>query len=148
MSRIGPVWSLLLVAAIVIAVGLGCGGGNRAGGSTTTDGPKTVAANPAIPIDAKALSREYDNNEIAADQKYKGKVMAVTGKVDDIAETFGNVTIQMQGYKEIGMNVMCSFEDNAKAAVANVKKGSTITMIGTVTGATAGLYVDMDECHF
>lgn len=122
-----------------ILMALGCGG-------STAESPTPV--NPAeepIAVDAKALTKQYDENELAADQKYKGKLLAVSGKISDIAETLGSVTVSLEGH-EILQTVMCSFEASEKPKVAALKKGSKVTLVGTGEGSTAGLYVGLENC--
>ena len=143
--------SIVLILIIGIALILGCGGGS--GSSTTSNpgtpaSPNTGAAPPAekpIAIDAKALTKEYDSNELAADGKYKGKSLAVTGKISNIAETLGNITVSLEGH-EFTKTVMCSFEESEKASVVALKKGDKITLTGTGDGSTGGLYVGLQNC--
>jgi hypothetical protein len=42
-----------------------------------------------MPVTALALASAYDDNEVAADQQYEGKRLAVTGIVDSIDTVFG-----------------------------------------------------------
>ena len=142
--------SIVLIFIIGIALILGCGGGS---GNSTTSNPGTPATNTgtappaekAVAIDAKALTKEYDSNELAADGKYKGKSLAVTGKISNIAETLGNITVSLEGH-EFTKTVMCSFEESEKASVAALKKGDKITLTGTGDGSTGGLYVGLQNC--
>lgn len=142
--------NLLIVGGIFITLILGCSGANKnAATSTTSSAPATnSAAAPTekpIAVQAKALTKEYDENELAADAKYKDKMLAVSGKVSNIAETMGNVTVQLEGYN-IAKNVMCSFDEAEKANVAKLKKGQQVTLIGKGDGSTAGLYIGLQGC--
>jgi hypothetical protein len=82
---------------------------------------------------------------LAADAKYKDKLLAVSGKISNIAETLGNVTVQLEGH-EIMATVMCSFDDSEKANVAKLKKGQQTTLMGTGDGKTMGIYVGLEHC--
>lgn len=142
--------SLVLIFIIGIALILGCGGsGNSTTSNTGTPAsPNSTTASPAakpVAIDAKVLTKEYDDNELAADGKYKGKSLAVTGKISNIAETLGNITVSLEGH-EFTKTVMCSFEESEKASVAALKKGEKATLIGTGDGSTGGLYVGLQNC--
>ena len=119
---------------------LGCGGS-----STESPTPAKAAEKP-IAVEAKALTKEYDENELAADGKYKGKLLTVSGKISDIAETFGSVTVSLEGHQFL-QTVMCTFESSEKSKVAALKKGSQVTLIGTGEGSTAGLYVGLEKCR-
>ena len=39
---------------------------------------------PVLSVNSKTLYKDYSNNEIAADDKYKGKIIQVTGTIRDI----------------------------------------------------------------
>jgi len=145
--------SFTIVLILIIGIGLilGCGGGS--GNSTATNPGASAPSNsgavaPAekpIAVDAKVLTKEYDSNELAADGKYKGKLLAVTGKISNIAETFGNITVSLEG-SDLTKSVMCSFEESEKPSVAALKKGEKVTLVGTGDGSTAGLYVGLQNC--
>lgn len=142
------VWTIIVVATIVVMWVVGCKAPNAAetGASKEikTDAPKEEEK--PVAISAETLTAEYEENELAADGKYKDKVLAVSGKISSIAETFGSVTVQMEG-KKIMPNVICTFDDEQRAAVAKLKKGQKITMIGQCEGSTGGLYVGLNECR-
>lgn len=144
--------SLLFVGATLLVVVLGCGD-SSSNSSQNTSSVQPAANNAAAPvaeaspiaIQAKNLTKEYDDNELAADGKYKDKLLAVTGKISNIAETLGNATVQLEGHQML-QTVMCSFEDDQKATVATLKKGQTVTLVGTGDGSTGGLYVGLQKC--
>ena len=136
--------NILIVTVVLVYLVLGCSG--KAGSTSAVN--TAAAADPnvkPIAVDAKVLTKEYDSNELAADGKYKGKLLAVTGKIGNIAETFGNVTVSLDGHNAV-ISAMCSFEESEKAAVAKLKKGQTATLIGTGDGSTAGLYAGLTKC--
>lgn len=118
--------------------------------ATTTNSTQDVAiSEKPIIIKADALTKEYDENEIAADEKYKSKTLEISGKVSNIAETLGKLTVQLEGHKQNGMNlvsVMCNFDESEKATVSKLKKGQQTTLIGTGDGKTLGFYVGLNQC--
>jgi len=147
-------FNVALVGSAFLLIVLGCGGdsnsapsGSTPSNSSATDqsGSSPVASEKAVAIQAKALTKEYDENELAADGKYKGKLLAVSGKVSNIAETLGNVTVQLEGH-EIMATVMCSFDEAEKSNVAKLKKGQQSTLVGTGDGKTMGIYVGLQHC--
>lgn len=138
--------NLVFVAAVFVLLSLGCGGG--ASNSGTSSAPSNAATGQdekPVAIQAKALTKEYDENELSADGKYKGKMLAVSGKVSNIAETLGNVTAQLEGHNMV-ISVMCNFDESEKAAVAALKKGQQTTFVGKGDGKTGGLYVGLQKC--
>lgn len=115
----------------------------------STSSPASPAPqNQTISAETSAadLTRDYEQNELAADKRYKGKLVVVRGKISNIAETFGNVTVQLEGH-DFMHTVMCSFDDSQRDRVSSLSKGQQTQLIGTVEGSTGGLYVGLDNCR-
>ncbi|MCW5931160.1 MAG: hypothetical protein KIS69_05765 [Bacteroidetes bacterium] len=92
------------------------------------------ASAPAISISAHQLYQEYAANEVAADQKYKGQVLSVTGTVDAIAKDItDNIYVTLKGDEYIG-DVQCYFADNHTNEAAQLSKGMRITVKGKCDG--------------
>ena len=93
------------------------------------------AASPAVEITSKELSSEYDKNEVAADNKYKGKTVRVTGKVEDIGKDFmDEVYITMEG-KDLFQGVQVYFDDSSgDEKAATLEKGQEVTIEGECDG--------------
>lgn len=141
--------NLLLVLSLLLFAGLACDAPKDDGGKTAdTSTSETTEATPdekAVEISATALTKAYEENELAADEKYKGKTLEVSGTVSNIAETLGSYTVQLKGHN-IVLTVMCSFEESEKSNIAKLKKGQKATLIGKGDGFTAGLYAGMTGC--
>lgn len=155
--------SLILVLLILLVVALGCGG-SKSGASTpanatgntgaavnalaagANNAAAAAAAEKPIAIQARALTKEYDDNEVAADGKYRDKQLVVTGQLDDVSETFGSLSVRLKGHNAI-VDVMCPIEESQRSAAAALKKGSTVTITGKGDGMTAKLYVGLTECR-
>lgn len=135
------------VLGVLLAFALACdskkGGGSSAGspspgaaapakeGSTTP-----AAAAPALKLEVKALLKDYKENEVAADTKYKDKIVEITGTVDQIKkDVFDHiyVTVGTGAPFEIP-TAQCFFDDSATAQAAALKKGQKITIRGRVDG--------------
>lgn len=130
-------WALAGIAGIIaISVISNSGGGSDA---PTADGGKDLSsqavkekAPKAMPVQAKAILAEFDENEAAADAKYDGKVLQVTGIVDKIdTEIFDDseYVIQIGGGSEFEFFTV-NADDQSQDAVASLKKGDKITVIG------------------
>ncbi|PQJ79397.1 OB-fold protein [Polaribacter porphyrae] len=97
-------------------------------------------------ISAINLYREYEANEIAADNKYKNKKLAVTGVVVEISEVYGEVTVDLSTGDELNLTtIKCSVKNKKK--VAELRKGQNVTIIGICDGLTLNLYVGMEKCE-
>lgn len=139
--------NLVIIFAIGLLVILGCSGANKNATAPDAANNSAVTTNEKpIALQAKALTKEYDENELAADGKYKGKMLAVSGKVSNISETMGSITAQLEGH-QMTSSVMCTFEESEKANVMKLKKGQQATFIGKGDGSTGGLYVGLEKCR-
>jgi len=110
--------------------------------SNASSNPAT-ASQPPIKVSASALSQAYDSNEVAADAKYKGNVVDVSGTIDTIGkDILGTpyVSLKTSEYSIIG--VQCMFSQSDEAALAALSSGQTITLEGTVSGKTIEVIVD------
>lgn len=98
-------------------------------------------ASAVIKVDATTLIEEYNNNEVAADAKYKGKEVEVTGEVDRISSTFGKSSVTLGGL----MGVTCYFSKAHEADIGALSKGQTVAIRGRVDGMMMG--VNVKDCQ-
>ncbi len=131
----------LLAATTFIAVGLACGNSKSEQSAAT---PAASESTPAITISSEKLVADYKENEVAADSKYTGKKLEVSGKVGNIANTMGNITVSLKAKDFEFVSVMCSFEK--AESVAALKAGQKVTFVGIGDGMTGGLYVGLKDC--
>ena len=93
-------------------------------------------------VHATRLFQDYEDNEFAADEKYKGKIVLVRGNITHLSETFGTPTVQL----EAGLltNIVCSMQKSQKPLLAQLKKGQDVLIVGKVTGKSLG--IGMEDC--
>ena len=103
--------------------------------------PKVTSdSNPSVTISASKLYKEYNENEIAADEKYKGKIIEVTGVIRDIGnDIMDNAYITLVGNEYFG-DIQCYF--NEKSVVAKLSKGKRITVIGSCSGLMINVQIN------
>ncbi len=104
---------------------------------------KPVAPAKLIPqatVTSANLAKEYSENEVAADEKYKGKIIEISGKVYNIDNgIFDNEMIVKLTDGQYDFNgPMCYMKESEKAKVLVFKKGQQVTLIGTGNSATIG----------
>ena len=100
-------------------------------------------------VDYTILHQEYMDNPIAADAKYKGKILKLTGVVEDIdREIAGNtyVTFNIGGQYSF-KNVRITFKKSEETKVAQFKKGQTITIKGKCNGTLLSTTVSLIDCE-
>jgi hypothetical protein len=94
---------------------------------------QTAQESPAYRIGADALYAEYQANQVAADQKYKGQVVVVSGTIRDIGKD-----LMDQPYIQLGksalLGVKCTFVKSDSSPIANLQKGQSVTVKGRVAG--------------
>ncbi len=90
------------------------------------------AAEPSIEVSAAELVEAYESNELAAEKKYEGKVVEITGVVGDIKKDIldkAYVTLGTGKQLEI-RQVQCFLADGVDATELN--KGDQVTLTGRV----------------
>lgn len=96
-------------------------------------------------VTANQLYQAYDANEIAADDKYKGKKLAVTGRISEISEILGDIHVDLKTGDGIGWTkISCNMED--RDVVSKLRKGQKVTIIGTCDGLTLNVSIDLEDC--
>ena len=87
---------------------------------------------PVLSVNSKTLYKDYSDNEIAADDKYKGKIIQVNGTIRDIGnDIMDDAYVTLIGDEFFG-DIQCYFND--KSNVVDLKKGQRITVVGYCDG--------------
>jgi hypothetical protein len=114
--------------------------------------PTTPAAAPAaITVKAGDLMQAYggDANALAADAKYKGKLLQVTGKLGSVqkAPLMGYVaTLLPEDATDLNLaGVQCFLQESAEADAAQLQPGTIVTLQGTCDGQTLA-QVKLSKC--
>ena len=95
-------------------------------------------------ISAKALYYTYKENEVSADNDFKGKTFYVEGIVSDIKKDFmDDIYVTLKTDEYIG-NIHCEISDSNVAS--KLRKGERITIYGKCNGLVV-FSVFMKECE-
>jgi hypothetical protein len=104
--------------------------------ATPTAEPKaaptpTVTATPkpqAVPVTATQLFNDYQGNEVAADDKYKGKTLLVTGTISDVKKDFtDSIVIGLRTSNQF-MPIDAHVDDSEKSKAARLNKGDSVKL--------------------
>lgn len=106
-----------------------------AAGNAANEVASDVQAASALEVSTSTLFQDYQDNEIAADGKYKGKALLVSGAVDSISSDFMDKPVVQLSAKPFGF-VQAS--DLPKDVAAGLKKGQQITLACTGNGEVIG----------
>ncbi|HWX02247.1 OB-fold protein [Collimonas sp.] len=86
-----------------------------------------IPAEAAMAVTVLQLAKDYDANEVAADQKYKGKMLRVSGSVQSIdKDAFNNIVVHLKTANEY-MPAMAKLNDKHEALAASLSKGNKVT---------------------
>jgi type II secretory pathway pseudopilin PulG len=120
-----------LASLVVLAVFLVLAAGSA---DTDTDTQKIQSQTSSYELSANQLFREYDQNEVAADAKYKGKVVVVTGTIQNIGKDIMDEAYIVIGGAGFLDGVQCTFTKGEQSSVARLSKGQQVRVKGEVAG--------------
>jgi len=89
-------------------------------------------ATPAHVVDAASLMDAYSSDENASNDKYLGKVLEVTGRVSDVEEENGTVTVRLAGSD--AFQVACEMAPGTAVDEGVVRRGRTVSIRGICSG--------------
>jgi len=103
----------------------------------------------AYTLSANDLIQAYIKNEVTADSKYNGKVVAISGRIEGIGKgilgeaciTIGNVPSK----DFFDRSVQCSFTESELGSFGGLSKGMQVTIKGRVECLLIDLQVN--ECR-
>ena len=94
---------------------------------------------PELVVTAAQMVADYEVSESAGNEKYKGKVVLVTGVISSIYRGFLQTP-----YVELEAGVRCNFSDNEDAVMLMLTEGQTVSMKGQ--GDRLFLNVELRGC--
>jgi len=141
--------SVVVLAGFIIAC---CGDEEESGaGKGTTTSEKPVAKD-VVKVSSIQLFSDYEDNQVAADQKYKGKWIEVNGSILEIGKDMltdePNVKLS-SGKNDMGFSgVTCTFRSEHSSDLAQMSKGQFVTLRGKCDGAVIqGVDVQLHYCE-
>lgn len=105
---------------------------------TDTDTQKVQSQAPSYTLSANQLYSEYESNEVAADAKYKGKIVIVTGTIQNIGKDIMDNAYIVIGGKGFLDGVQCTFTKGEQSSVARLSKGQHVWVKGKIEGKIIG----------
>ncbi len=129
---------VLIVLVVLINRGCHCVNNN----SNDTDSKKSAITVPLL--SAVQINKYYHDNEVLADQKFKGQRIKVTGVVTSIAKNaFDDIYVTLSS-GEFLQEV--HFTNLPESVAAALKKGENVTIEGECQGLFMGS-VSFDKCE-
>ena len=101
-----------------------------------------IEQDDALEVDARTLHAAYSANEVAADQRFKGQLLRVTGTIDAIDSGIGDepiVRLSAGDFDSVHAKGLPA------STAANLTKGQEITVLCTGGGEVVGSPI-LDDC--
>lgn len=105
----------------------------------------TRSVEPTDSVSAVSLLKSYKNNEVAADERYKGHVVRVSGVVERIGETVLGSKYVALGVDRSMWGVQCIMENNQKPRLLSLNKGDSVVITCRVQGLSM-MQVLLNDC--
>ncbi len=135
-------------ALIVIALGcLGCGGFFMLAMIAGKPHPGARSAAPSAPVapqmaevytSPRELIEAYRANEIAADARFRGKMVSISGTVADITRSAFDDTVVQMGDPNGFERVHATLSDGQQSVAAQLQRGQSVVVVGRCTGMIIG----------
>lgn len=100
-------------------------------------------------IHASTLTKEYEANEFAADDKYKGQIVLVQSQIEDFTKIGDSAYVKVKPFssKESSdiFSISCQMQPSQRPLLAKLKKGEEVYVIGKVHGVEL-FDIELEEC--
>nr|WP_319922518.1 hypothetical protein [Moraxella catarrhalis] len=136
--------SIIVLIALVVIIGMMSGGDNNDQPANNTVETATLDE-PPIVVSAREIASDYDDNKAAADQKYKGKILEVSGIIVNVFSSNDRMVVQLAGKKEIPFITALGNNDFNQYATT-LKKGQNVVLICEGDGAY-GVFFDFPSLN-
>ena len=107
----------------------------------TTAAQDDKAEDTVIKIDATTLLEEYNDNSVAADEKYKNKKLQVSGKISSVEDGY----ISIESSDDWAFSTIHAYY-NSEQDVSKLSKGNIITILGTCKGEEIFSDIKISDC--
>lgn len=114
-----------------------------------TEAPVADYAEPPIDhgVGANVLWQKYDQNPIAADNKYRGVRRTILGSIKDIGRDIMGNPYVIIGDRRIPGGVQCTFTTDDEPEIAELRKGQLVAINGEIKGLIL-FNVLVSDCAF
>jgi len=132
---------LTVIGVLIVLAIISSGSNGNKTASKNSGGTPTPSATP-MAVDAKAFADEFNANQVAAEAKYKDKVVQLTATISNITDS--GLSFQNVSSKEFDLTQISCNTSN-KDELISVKNGQSVTVKGKVSGQTVGV-INLSDC--
>jgi len=134
----------LLAFMMILGIVLGCRNTNRNDQPNSSSKTTTDSEPSDVSIEIRQLAYEFKENEIRANQLYKGKRITATGTVGSI-ENYGGRTVLVFERGLLNPDTICYFADVGQ--LGQLRRNQGVTVEATVLGFDGDkITVLLDDC--
>lgn len=135
-------WTMIVIGGLIV-IGLFLPEDKNAATAQAEPSAAAAQAAPALQVSAGELFRDYEANEVAADQKYKAKRLEVAGTVAGISKNaFDDIYVEIATSNEFSS---IHAQGIPEQIAASLQKGQPITVNCVGAGLMIGSPM-LDEC--
>ena len=138
-----------LIVLIIIIAAVAGGGKKETQTTTPSSEQKQETQKPpeALKVSTADFIKEFDQNQLAAEEKYKGKMIEFTAVIGNISEDIvGTPFLSLKPTADklyVGTTIKCSFKE--KAELTALKNDQTVTLQGVVDTQSLGI-ISVKDC--
>lgn len=114
--------------------------------NTLTSSIEQTSTEPAIKVTASKLASDYEANEVSADATYKGKILEVTGTIENIGKDILDTpyVALSNGVQYSFTSIQCMFDKSDQSQLTTLSKNTKITLRGKNSGKLGNII--LREC--
>lgn len=144
---------ILTIIIILVVIGIAGAGNSSPENSTSNDNSSaTKQAEEQTTyeeINTTVFIEDFDNNQLAAEKKYKDKGVQLSARIKNISEDIiGTPFLSLEPSNAddyyMGTTIQCMFEN--EDALLNVSNGQTVTVKGMVSEQSLGI-IGIKDCQ-
>ena len=114
----------------ILISALGSPKSNQGTSSADTEANTVVPEEEVMSVTASQLYSDYKGNQVAADEKYKGKTIEVSGTISTIGKDLLDTMYVSLKTGDIFGTIQCMLEDTELEKAASLTQGQQITLRG------------------
>ncbi len=139
-------WFWAIVVIVLYAIGSSSSKPNNTQPTqepVNTQSNQTKTEEVVAKVTALQLYSEYEANEVAADSKYKNKLIEVSGTISNIGkDVLDNPYVTLQGDSTTFFSVQCMFKKSQQEQLTSLSKDTEISLKGRVSGKMMNIIIN------
>lgn len=133
-------WVLIVIIGMIV---IGVIAGSGKGGNKTSQSSSPTPVPVAEKVSARQLADDFDENQVAAEDKWNGKLIEFSAKVTNITDS--GLSFSDVASKDFSLaQISCKIKD--KQQLLTLKNGQNVTVRGVVGKQTIGV-IDLSDCE-